>query len=413
MSNKSSSSVLNVAVDQRFQITPDGRVWTYTPPSYEFFLPALQVFGKVRVIARTASVGAVPTRGRLVNGPNVEVVPIPYYVGPFHYLLSQRRVKATLANVASMDGAFLLRIPSQLAFDLYEQLQRRNRAYAVELLADPSTFFAPGVAPNSLATWFRPYFCRQTRLLCSRASAANYVTGQRTRLENPPLAAKWSSNLSDIELSEKFFLPIELKPFDGLLEIATVGFLDFLVKGQDVLLKALAECHRSGLQFRITFVGDGAKKGYLLHLAEQLGIRRQVCITGALGGALEVREILRKSHLSILASRSEGIPRAVIESMAVGTPVIGSTVGAMPDLLDPEWIVPVNDVSALARKILSFSRHPEVWTKIALRNYETALQYEASRLVPRRIEFFRAIRDQVDPLNLALTICCQESTCVA
>lgn len=413
MPDRQPNAILNVAVDQRFQITADGKVWTYTPPSYEFFSAALQVFDKVRVIARTASVGAVPERGRLVNGPNVEVIPIPYYVGPINYLLSKQKVKLALQKVASLDGAFLLRIPSQLSFDLYSQLSAQQRSFAIELLADPNTFFAPGVAPNSFATWFRPYFSRQTKLLCSHASSANYVTGTRTRLENPPSNSSWSSNLSDIELKSDFFLPVELKPFDGQLEISTVGFLDFLVKGQDLLLKALAQCHRSGLQFRITFVGDGAKRDYLLNLAESLGIRKQVHITGALGGAMEVREILRQSHLSVLPSRSEGIPRAVIESMAVGTPVIGSTVGAMPDLLDPDWIVPVNDYAALARKILNFSRHPEEWTRIAKRNQEKALQYEASRLIPKRIEFFEAIRSQAYSSVLPAKCQPQESHCVA
>lgn len=386
-------SVLNVAVDQRFQRSSDGQVWTYTPPSFEFFEAALQIFAKVRVIARTADVEELPERARRVTGPNLEVIPIPYYVGPLQYISRYREVQESLRRASELDGAYLLRIPSQVAFGLARELHLRRRKFATELLADPQTFFAPGVAPNSLATWFRPYFRANTRKLCEQAVVANYVTGKRTMRENPATRAYWSASVSDIELNADYFLPIELRPFDGLLEIVTVGFLDFLVKGQDLLLEALARCQRSGLRFRLTIVGDGAKRDYLTAMAERLGIGGSLRITGALGGALQVREYVRQAHLSVLPSRSEGIPRAVIESMAAGTPVIGSSVGAMPDLLDPEWIVPVNDAVALGRRILAFAAHPEDWTRIARRNQIVARQYEASQLVPRRLEFYRAIRD--------------------
>ena len=384
---------INIVVDQRFQKSPDGCVWSHTPPTFDFFESALAVFGEVRIIARTSEVAVRPVNAKLVNGPRVKVIPVPSYVGPLQYLGRRTEIATALAKIARLDGAFLLRIPSQTAFLLAQLLEAQGRTYAVELLTDPRDFFAPGVSPNGLAYLFRPYFCSRSRELCSRAIAANYITGAATRAANPALAAKWVGSVSDVDLPTESFITAGPAQLAGPLKIVTVGLLDLLYKGQDLLSRSLARCWNAGLDFRLSIVGDGRSRERLLNLARSQGVADRVIITGALGGSTEVRTYLERAHLFVLPSRAEGIPRALLEAMAARLPAICSNVGAMPDLLDPKWIIPVNSELALSGKLMEFARDREQWEAIGLRNQRIARAFERNQLWPQRIAFFESIRN--------------------
>ncbi len=397
MPTSTSSNVLNIVVDQRFKRCPAGRIWTHTPPSYRFFESALSVFDRVRVIGRTLDVAAPPAKAQAVTGTGVEVVPFPSYVGPINYARNLRAIHRCVDHAARLDGCFLLRIPSQIGFSIAAALRDLDRPFAVELLTDPSDFFAPGVAPHGLAFLFRPYFRSQSRACCSEAIAVNYVTGTATRNANPPNESAWSASVSDVDLPADAFLdpPQDAAPRNSsAIEVVSVGFLDLLYKGQDVLIRAVSECRDRGMAVNVTFVGDGQQKGTLLGLAQELGVSQQVKITGALGGPGQVRDYLRRSDVFVLPSRAEGIPRALLEAMAAALPAVGSSVGAMPDLLEPRWIVKPGSVEDLRDKLIDFAQVREQWAGIGRRNQEVVRSFESSKLLPQRRAFYEAIRER-------------------
>jgi phosphatidylinositol alpha-1,6-mannosyltransferase len=388
-----SACTLNIAVDQRFEQTPDGAVWAHTPPAYDFFGPILEVFNRVRILARMSPVSE-PSRGvRRVDGPGVEPFPIPYFVGPFGYLRTRHRVMAALDRAELLDGAFLLRIPSQTGFALAGRLRRRHRPFAVELLTDPRDFFAWGVGPHGMATLFRPYFCSQTRELCASAAAANYVTGRSAMEAFPAGIAAWSGNVSDVDLPPEAFLPLRSAPPSQPLRLISVGLLDHLYKGQDTLIQAVADCLREGLALTLTFAGDGRHQNYLAGLASQLGISDRIFFTGPLAGAAAVRQYLEHADLFVLPSRAEGIPRALLEAMAAGLPAITSNVGAMPDLLPKECIVPPADAKALAHRILFLAAQRRNWLSYSRDNQQRARLFAREEILPRRKEFYLAVRE--------------------
>lgn len=400
------SSTLNILVDQRFEQSPDGCFWTHLPPAYPFFEKALRVFDQIRVIARAIPVEKPSLRARRVDGERVKVLALPCYSGIGQFLLRQGEIRSELHLIAKLEGAFLLRIPSQIGFMLASQLEALNKPYAVELLTDPWEFFAPGVASSKLIACLRPYFCHRSRQLCAQAKVVNYVTGEVTRSQNPASNADWSGKVSDVDLASDSFcspLPPTLRPqASGRLEIVTVGFLDLLYKGQDLLLQAMAMFAKRhpNHPFRLKFVGDGARRPALLQLADRLGIAGSVEITGLVGGPVEVRQHLQAADCFVLASRAEGIPRALIEAMAASLPAIATSVGAMPDLLDRRWIVPPLSAQLLSKKIAEFAHCPEEWESIGRRNQNVARSFESANLFPQRQEMYAAVRDLLDVQQL-------------
>jgi L-malate glycosyltransferase len=126
-------------------------------------------------------------------------------------------------------------------------------------------------------------------------------------------------------------------------------------KGQDTLIRALPTLRSSGLDAHLVFVGQVAFGGPgvrydnhayrrdLVGLTDALGLRDAVHF---LGQRDDVPQILRALDLSLLPSWEEPFGLVTVESMALGTPPLVSSVGAGPELVDdgvtgrvlPPWL---------------------------------------------------------------------------
>ena len=83
-------------------------------------------------------------------------------------------------------------------------------------------------------------------------------------------------------------------------------------------------------------------------------------MTGALDAERFVR--LRAADVFVLPTRADSFPLSILEAMAAGLPVVASSVGAIPWLLDDGAcgaLVPVGDAEALAASLVHLARHPE------------------------------------------------------
>ncbi len=84
-------------------------------------------------------------------------------------------------------------------------------------------------------------------------------------------------------------------------------------------------------------------------LARSLGVAGRVHFLGARS---DVLVLLAASDLLVSGSRAEGLPGVVLESMAIGVPIVATDLPAMREVLGGgERLVPVGDPTALARAI--------------------------------------------------------------
>jgi glycosyltransferase involved in cell wall biosynthesis len=115
-------------------------------------------------------------------------------------------------------------------------------------------------------------------------------------------------------------------------EVLTVGRVD-PIKGQPLLLEALAELRRRGLDARLTFVGDGDGLAELQALAARLGVEDRAGFPGAVGQD-EIRAYYRRASAFALPSFAEGLPVVLVEAMACGLPVVASRITGIPELVE-------------------------------------------------------------------------------
>ncbi len=143
------------------------------------------------------------------------------------------------------------------------------------------------------------------------------------------------------------------------------------VKGFEVLVDAYADAVHELPGLRLVIVGDGDLRESLQRRAEQLGVSRSVVLAGAARrdeipgylAAADVVAIPSIRHLGYV----DGLPNVALEAMAAGKPIVASSVGGLPDLVQPGengLLVEEKNTGELARAIVTLARDQELRARL-------------------------------------------------
>ena len=383
--------------EERLERTPDGVV--YGLSSYEVWSRYLDVFESLRLVGRVRDVPRPTGQNLRATGPGVTVCPVPYYHGPRQFLSMARQVAQAVRRSYQVGDAVILRVGGQIGQPLYTRLRRLGAPYGAEVIGDPYDAYAAGSIIHPLRPLFRWWFTRQQQKFCRHAVATAYVTERVLQRRYPCRGPEYG--VAEIQLNG--FLTASGEPAPRLgtrlhrpLRLIAIGSLEHQHKGTDVLLEAVARCRRDGLDLVLTVVGDGRRRGDLERLAGRLQIDPQVTFAGAVAGSEPVRRLLDDSDLLVLPSRTEGLPRVLLEAMVMGLPCIASAVGGIPELLPAEDMVPAGRADLLAEKIAEVIADPDRLDRMSARNTLTSKRYLDPVLRERRNQFYRHLRAQTE-----------------
>lgn len=123
-------------------------------------------------------------------------------------------------------------------------------------------------------------------------------------------------------------------------------------KGFDYIVRATARIKAAGTPVYLRLVGEGPETPRLRRLAQDLGLAQDVSFEGWLpfeGVADQMRKATALVHAS--PDLGDAVPTVIKEAMAVGLPVVATSIAGIPELLDQGrcgLLVPPQDVAALA-----------------------------------------------------------------
>ncbi|MEK4510573.1 glycosyltransferase family 4 protein [Paenibacillus sp. FSL K6-2524] len=146
-------------------------------------------------------------------------------------------------------------------------------------------------------------------------------------------------------------------------------------KNQKQLIEALGQLGEGASNIHLVLAGVGPSETSLEELANRLGVADRVHI---LGYRRDIPDLLRECDAAALVSYREGLPRAVMEAMAAGKPVIGTHIRGIRDLIDHEStgiLVPVNDVPATAKALLQLRDDSALATAMGEANKVRIVRY--------------------------------------
>lgn len=372
---------LIVITEDHYARTPDGHFTINL--SYEYWQQYLEWFDEVRPLARVYDAPAPPANWQRVDGPGVRFAPLRHYQGLASMLRALPRNFLDIGRHLHAGDAFAFRGSGGVCTLAWLWLAARRAPYAWQVVGHTGEGVRMG-APLP-GEWLRRLVADASWWLTRRqvggACAAAFVSDHLRRLCT--LRTRGPTFLfSDVNLSPDLITAPRAAPSFSAdpLRIVSVGRMN-PEKGYDVLLEAVRQLFDRGeRRWALDVIGSGPELDSLRQRTADLGLAANVTFSGWLAWGPELFARLDHADLYVLPSRTEGLPRALLEAMARGLPALGTRVGGVPDLLTERDLLTPGDAGELARRLEAL-----IGDRAALRAMSCAAFAAAERFHPAKM----------------------------
>ncbi len=245
----------------------------------------------------------------------------------------------------------------------------------------------PGVTTVAVEHLPMPWTHRRQQLAkraLSRRVAAHVAVGERAAREIERLVGLPPGSVVTIYNGVP---EVAVEPVEPPVRRPVIGSLGRLSeqKSYDVLIRALLKLPDAN----VVLVGDGPERPALERLAEELGVRERLHITGWTDSA---RAHLGYFDVFALVSRYEAFPLSILEAMLAGVPVVATDVGSVAEAVrdgHTGLLVPSGSPAEVARAIRSLLDEPEHARALARNARADILErFTASRMAANYVQLY-------------------------
>ena len=270
-------------------------------------------------------------------------------------------------------------------------------SFCARVFNKPVVFFGWENMERQLSTfrqWIRKYVFDTAKLI---------IAGN---CEGAELVKKWGYQkpvevMPQMGVDTEFFTPAENKQVNSEFCIGFVGRLSYH-KGIDTLIAAAKILREQDRNFRIILCGSGPDEAKLREEAQKLAVDELVTWLGGVSHE-EVPREMQKLDVLVLPSRSvetwkEQFGHVIIEAMATGIPVVGSTCGEIPNVVGRSELVFTEGNAEELAAILGCLLSDNTWySEAAQYSLDRVHQnYSHERIAERLIDWWCDILDRKD-----------------
>ncbi len=381
--------------EARFIKDINGNIYGDSSFNFELWQRYLMSFSEIVVMARVKrNVDYIGNMDFLSSGKKVSFIELPYFVGPLQYVIKRNEVQQKIKeSIENINAVFICRIPGAIGNLAIKCFSKKKIPFGVEVVGDPWDVFSRGSIKHVLRLFFKwqGYFNLKRNI--AKASAILYVTESTLQERYPVKPSVFQIAASNVKIKDEL---TQKKPKSHRVKkqytILSVGSLEQMYKAPDVVLRAIKTLVIQGVSCKLFWLGDGVHRSQMEALAIDLEITEHVNFVGNVSNET-VKEYLLLADIFVLVSRTEGLPRAIIEAMSYGLPCIGTLVGGIPELIEKEVLIPKNNPKSLAEKIKKLISEPNFYNQQSLRNLLEAEKYRESILNEKRKYFYEYLID--------------------
>jgi len=173
-------------------------------------------------------------------------------------------------------------------------------------------------------------------------------------------------------------------PVDNL----RIGIIARLAPVKDIatLIRAMAIVHQYNPSLLLSIFGDGPQRHFLESLVNELGLQSVVTFHGF---RRDIPTVLQDVDIFALSSLSEGTSITLLEAMAAGTPVVVTSVGGNPSIVEQEvngYLVPPGKPDTLAQALLKLAGDPSLRQAMAAANIRKVTKRYSIQAMARSYE---------------------------
>jgi glycosyltransferase involved in cell wall biosynthesis len=163
-------------------------------------------------------------------------------------------------------------------------------------------------------------------------------------------------------------------------------------KGIFLLLEAFKTIRECGFDLHLTVIGDGPARGEFDKRCREIDLEEHVTLTGSLSHDETLRRLV-DSDVLVLPSESEGVPRVVLEGQDVGTPVVATAVGGIPDVIDHEenGMLAEQTAESVTENVLRLVRDDELYRTVVENGVESADERSWERVSNQLVDAYHQV----------------------
>lgn len=391
---------LLVTTNARLYKAPGGKYWTPMVYGYSFFKRYLEVFENVILVAHCEECSTADNMNWLrVDGENLTVYEVPFPHGKTDYIKRYFQIKKVLKKIVGLCDAAILRIPDQLAFQIYPLLQKHKVPIGVEVTSDSWEFFDPRAMRGVLRPFLRIIWHINQKKICKKAVGTAYVTKFALQKRYPPMQAilkkGFTTNYTDTDIYRSLIMPPReyTTRKDCYTAIHVSGSISGHAKGHKELIEAVGILATRNIDIKLVLVGAGDLSEDVKELIRTYKIQDRIHLTGRINDVDILRSELNRADIFVFPSYREGLPRVVVEAMACALPCVASDLPGLHELLDESCMVPVQDAESLANKLQEVLTNPERLTQMSKLNVEKVYEYCMEEMSKKRKEFYLRLKE--------------------
>ena len=386
---------LLVTTDAHIYKAPDGSYWCNAIYGYSFWQRYMNIFDKIRVAARVKAVNKIESNWIKVDGDNLEIYEVPFFQGIVQLIREYFKINKILGNIYDSCDAAVFRLPSPIGFLILGK-KPKQLPFSLEVVYDLND----DLNNKNHSLFMHVIYQIQAILLkkaCLKANGVSYVTKYAIQKNFPSKSIikgksddrYFDSNYSTIVLNKNSFGTTKdyTKKVSFRFVLSDIS-MNTDRKGEKIVIDVLAMLRDRGFNVYATFIGDGSKRKEFENYAKAKKVEEFVHFTGILSTPEEVRYYLDSSDFYFFPSQAEGLPRGLIEAMAMGLVCISSNVGGIPEILDEQFLAGPTDSIAYCKIITNLLGDLQRLNSISENNIKIARTFDNSILQKRRDNFY-------------------------
>lgn len=371
--------LIMVSLEHRFYSYNDV-LYTKLAFDYIYWKQYLSFFDSICIVARVKKVSVLDANMKKVTGENVKFYPMPYYHGVRSFFYKLPHTIFSSYKASCLGGSYILRsgnISNMLWFWLFLKRKPYLREYPGNIKEGIQGVAGKGAVIkliSNFSDWIAKYQAKHSK-------ANSYVSKYCADIyqSNKPSYIFSSFNCDEIQVKKADYKLSD----ENKLSLIAVGRLEG-EKGHEDLINALMYIDKPA---ELHIIGDGSRLNSLQELAEKNKLN--VEFHGAITNRDKMFNLISQSDIYVIPSHTEGMPRALLEAMAIGMPCIGTNVGGIPEVLPNELLVEPKSPECLSELIGKLYANEEYRKICGQRNLSFVIKnYSIDKMNELKVKFW-------------------------